>query len=121
MRWDRMRRSCRDRYFIGGIRVGNNCRPSRADLFRRGGGRQVARKQNPEILMAEKQMEAARGGVVEARAGFLPQIVSSGLIRKRERQSDTTLRPDDYDASRCAWSRAFIRAGPTQASSRSRA
>src|SRR6476646_8316881 len=58
-----------------------------------------ARKQNPEIVIAEKQLEAARGGVIEARSGFLPQIVSSGLIRKRERQSDTTLRSDDYDAS----------------------
>src|SRR6201989_3045811 len=28
-----------------------------------------ARKQNPEILMAEKQLEAARGGVIEARSG----------------------------------------------------
>jgi outer membrane protein len=58
-----------------------------------------ARKQNPEIVMAAKQLEAAKGGVVEARSGFLPQVVSSGLIRKRERQSNTTLRSDDYDAS----------------------
>src|SRR6478752_2551200 len=58
-----------------------------------------ARKQNPEIVMAAKQLEAARGGVVEARSGFLPQVVSSGLVRKRERQSNTTLRSDDYDAS----------------------
>ena len=30
----------------------------------------TAKKQNPEILMAAKQLEAARGGVTEARAGF---------------------------------------------------
>ena len=58
-----------------------------------------ARKQNPEILMAAKQLEAARGGVIEARSGFLPQIVSSGLVRKRERQDNSTLRSNDYDAT----------------------
>ena len=59
----------------------------------------VAKKQNPEILMAAKQMEAARGGVVEARAGFLPGVVSTGLLRKRQRQEPSTLRPEDYQAS----------------------
>jgi outer membrane protein len=59
----------------------------------------TARKQNPEIRMAAKQVEAAKGGVVEARAGFLPQIVSSGLARKRERQDNSTLRSNDYDAT----------------------
>jgi outer membrane protein TolC len=59
----------------------------------------AARKQNPEILMAAKQLEAAKGGVVEARSGFLPQIVSSGLVRKRERQDNSTLRSNDYDAT----------------------
>jgi outer membrane protein len=58
-----------------------------------------ARRQNPEILMAAKQLEAARGGVIEARSGFLPQIVSSGLVRKRERQDNSTLRSNDYDAT----------------------
>lgn len=59
----------------------------------------VARKQNAEILMAAKQLEAARGGVVEARSGFLPQVVGTGLLRRRERQEDSRLRSDDYDAS----------------------
>src|SRR5204862_207882 len=44
----------------------------------------TARKQNPEILMAAKQLEAAKGGVTEARSGFLPGVVSTGLLRKRE-------------------------------------
>jgi outer membrane protein len=59
----------------------------------------TAKKQNPEILMAAKQLEAARGGVVEARAGFLPGVISGGLARKRERQEPSRLRSDDYDVS----------------------
>jgi outer membrane protein len=59
----------------------------------------TAKKQNAEILMAAKQLEAARGGVVEARAGFLPGVVSTGLLRKRERAESSTLRSNDYDAS----------------------
>jgi outer membrane protein TolC len=59
----------------------------------------LAKKQNTEILIAAKQMEAARGGVIEARSGFLPSVVSSGLLRKRERQEASRLRSDDYDAS----------------------
>lgn len=59
----------------------------------------VAKKRNAEILMAAKQVEAARGGVTEARAGFLPSVVSTGLLRKRERLETSRLRSDDYDAT----------------------
>jgi outer membrane protein TolC len=59
----------------------------------------IAKKQNPEILIAAKQLEAARGGVIEARSGFLPSVVSTGLLQRRERQEASRLRPDDYDAS----------------------
>src|SRR3954447_18384415 len=59
----------------------------------------TARKQNPEILMAAKQIEAAKGGVVEARSGFLPGVVSSGLLRKRETDESSRLRSNDYEAS----------------------
>jgi outer membrane protein TolC len=59
----------------------------------------LAKKQNAEIAIAAKQVEAARGGVIEARSGFLPSVVSSGLLRKRERQEASRLRSDDYDAS----------------------
>ncbi|MEY2564320.1 MAG: hypothetical protein QOH88_2513 [Verrucomicrobiota bacterium] len=59
----------------------------------------VARKQNAEILIAAKQLEAARGGVLEARSGYLPSVVSTGLFRRRERQEASRLRSDDYDAS----------------------
>ena len=59
----------------------------------------LAREQNPEILIARKQLEAARGSVTEARSGYLPSVVSSGLLRKRERQELSRLREDDYNAS----------------------
>ena len=59
----------------------------------------AARKQNAEILMAAKQLEAAKGGVTEARAGFLPGVISTGLLRKRERAESSRLRTNDYDAS----------------------
>ncbi len=60
---------------------------------------QVARAQNPDIAIAQKKVEAARGGLLEARAGYLPSVVSSGIYRKRERQGDTRLRPEDYNAN----------------------
>jgi outer membrane protein len=59
----------------------------------------TARKQNPEILMAAKQLEAAKGGVTEARSGFLPGVVSTGLLRKRENVESSRLRSNDYEAS----------------------
>ena len=59
----------------------------------------LARKQNREIQIARKQLEAARGSVIEARAGYLPSVVSSGLLRRREQQEESRLRGDDYNAS----------------------
>jgi outer membrane protein TolC len=59
----------------------------------------LAKEQNPEILIARKQIDAARGGLIEARAGYLPSVVSSGLLRKREQQGASRLREDDYNAS----------------------
>ncbi|MEP6698153.1 MAG: TolC family protein [Verrucomicrobiota bacterium] len=59
----------------------------------------LAKKQNPEIAIAARQVEAARGGVIEARAGFLPSVVSTGLMQRRERQEASRLRSNDYDAS----------------------
>jgi outer membrane protein len=98
IRWDRMRRSCR--IVILSVASGLGIIAAQAGpAYSVDEAVARARKQNPEIVMAAKQLEAAKGGVVEARSGFLPQVVSSGLIRKRERQSNTTLRSDDYDAS----------------------
>lgn len=59
----------------------------------------LAQKQNPEIAIARKKVEAARGGVIEARSGYLPAVVSTGLLRRREHQTDSRLRNEDYNAS----------------------
>ena len=59
----------------------------------------LAKKQNPEIVIARKQLEAARGGRMEARAGFLPSVLSTGLLRQREQQEQSRLRQNDYNAS----------------------
>ena len=59
----------------------------------------LAKKQNAEIAIAAKQVEAARGGVIEARSGSLPSVVSTGLLRGRERQETSRLRPEDYEAT----------------------
>jgi outer membrane protein len=59
----------------------------------------LAKKQNAEIRIAAKQVEAARGGVIEARSGFLPSVVSTGLLQTRRREEASRLRSDDYDAS----------------------
>src|SRR5213596_4404805 len=59
----------------------------------------VAQERNPEILIARKKVLAARGGFVEARSGFLPSLTSSGLYDKRQQQSETRLRSEDYNAT----------------------
>src|SRR5207253_7546991 len=59
----------------------------------------LAQAQNPGIAIARKQVQAARGGLIEARSGFLPSVVSTGLLDKREHQAATRLRDEDYNAS----------------------
>ncbi|MDP9253406.1 MAG: TolC family protein, partial [Verrucomicrobiota bacterium] len=59
----------------------------------------LAQTQNRDIAIARKKLQAARGGVIEARSGYLPSVVSSGIYRKREQQEATRLRSDDYNAS----------------------
>jgi outer membrane protein TolC len=58
----------------------------------------VAQEHNPEILIAHKKVLAARGGFIEARSGFLPSLSSNGLYDKRQTQSETNLRQEDYNA-----------------------
>jgi outer membrane protein len=58
----------------------------------------VAQAQNPEIAIARKKVLAARGSFIEARSGFLPSLASSGLYDKRQTQSETNLRQEDYNA-----------------------
>jgi outer membrane protein len=59
----------------------------------------IAQAQNPEIAIARKQVQAARGGLIEARSGFLPSVASTGFYDKRQHQSATRLRDEDYNAS----------------------
>jgi outer membrane protein len=59
----------------------------------------LAAAQNPEIIVAQKKLEAARGDFIAARAGYLPSVVSNGLIDKRQHQAQTRLRDEDYNAS----------------------
>jgi len=58
----------------------------------------VAQEHNPEILIARKKVLAAHGGFIEARSGFLLSLASSGLYDKRQTQSQTNLRQEDYNA-----------------------
>jgi outer membrane protein TolC len=58
----------------------------------------LAQSQNPEIAIARKKVQGARGGWVEARSGYLPSLSSSGLYDKRQQQSETRLREEDYNA-----------------------
>jgi outer membrane protein len=58
----------------------------------------IAQAQNPEIAIARKKVQAARGGLIEARSGFLPSLSSSGLYDKRQQQSQSQLRQEDYNA-----------------------
>src|SRR5213596_1554425 len=58
----------------------------------------VAQDRNPDILIARKKVVAAHGGFIEARSGFLPSLTSNGLYDKRQTQSETNLRQEDYNA-----------------------
>jgi outer membrane protein len=57
----------------------------------------VAEQHNLDILIAQKKVQGARGGVLEARSGFLPWLSSNGLVDKRQTQSETNLRQEDYN------------------------
>src|SRR6201981_472889 len=57
----------------------------------------VAEEHNPDILIAQKKVQGARGGVIEARSGFLPWLSSNGLYDKRQKKSETNLRQEDYN------------------------
>jgi outer membrane protein len=59
----------------------------------------VARAHNSEIAIGRKKLQGARGGLIEARSGYLPSVVSTGLFREHKYQSDTQLRNEDYNAS----------------------
>src|SRR5256884_6654267 len=58
----------------------------------------LAQAEDPEVAIARKKMQAARGGFIEARSGFLPSVASTGFYDKRQQQSQTRLRDEDYNA-----------------------
>ena len=58
----------------------------------------LAQERNPDILIAHKKVTATRGGFIEARSGYLPWLSSSGLYDKRQTESQTNLRQEDYNA-----------------------
>src|SRR5450432_2593661 len=59
----------------------------------------LAGNQNPDIQFARKKVEAAKGGLMEARSGYLPSVISTGLFREFQHQSDSILRDEEYNAS----------------------
>ncbi|MDB6146964.1 MAG: hypothetical protein JWO45_628 [Spartobacteria bacterium] len=59
----------------------------------------AADTRNPDVAIARKKIQAARGGLLEARSGYLPSVVSTGLLRERQHQTDSRLRDEDYSAS----------------------
>lgn len=60
---------------------------------------QTALAQNPDVAVARKKLEAANGGLIQAKSGYYPSVVSTGLFREREQQKDSRLRDEDYNAS----------------------
>src|SRR5437868_4515278 len=73
--------------------------PAEASTYSIGEAVALAQAHNPEIAIARKKLQGARGGMIEARSGFLPSVVSIGLFREHQYQSDTQLRNEDYNAS----------------------
>ncbi len=59
----------------------------------------LADTQNPEVMIARKKVEAARGDLIAARSGYLPSVISNGLYDSRQHQNDTRLRDEDYNAT----------------------
>src|SRR5436190_4460845 len=58
----------------------------------------VAQAHNPEIEIARTKVQGAHGGWIEARSGYLPSLSSTGLADKRQQQTETRLRDEDYNA-----------------------
>src|SRR5438876_7638981 len=58
----------------------------------------VAQGHTPEIEIARTKVQGGHGGWVEARSGYLPWLNSTALVAKRQTQSETRLRDEDYNA-----------------------
>lgn len=64
----------------------------------------LAARQNPDVLAAGKRVEAAHATVIQARAGALPLLSTSGYYQRREQSvasnggTQPNIRTDDYFA-----------------------
>ncbi len=61
----------------------------------------IARSQNPEVLIAAKQIDVARGNVITAKSGHLPTLRTDGYFQERQQSLATSgatnaNRPQDY-------------------------
>src|SRR5262249_22641018 len=61
----------------------------------------IARAQNPDVLIAAKQIDVARGNLTTARAGNLPTLRTDGYFQERQQSLATSggvnnNRPQDY-------------------------
>ncbi len=79
----------------------------------------IARRQNPDVLIAAKQWEQARAQVTTARGAALPSVRADGYYQRRERDLATTgglnqNRLDDYNLNLLA-SQNFYSSGAVRA------
>ena len=64
----------------------------------------LAAQQNPDVISAGKRVDAAHAVVIQARAGVLPALTSTGYYQRREQSVATNggtindIRPEDYAA-----------------------
>jgi outer membrane protein len=62
----------------------------------------LAVQQNPDVLVAAKRLEGAKGTLMESRAGLFPTLGSAGYYQRRQEQLatqggvDLLRKPDDY-------------------------
>jgi outer membrane protein len=64
----------------------------------------IAARQNPDVLVAAKQVDAAKAAIIQARAGVIPALTSTGFYERLEESVATnggeypTFQPNDYTA-----------------------
>ena len=64
----------------------------------------LAARQNPDVIAANRRVDAAHALVIQARAGIFPSLTSTGYYQRREQSvasaggTQTDIRPDDYIA-----------------------
>ncbi len=64
----------------------------------------LAARQNPDVIAANRRVDAAHAVVIQAKAGIFPQLTSVGYYQRREQSiasnggTQTNIRPDDYFA-----------------------